>query len=163
MKRLYKKFVDLVENTKKALNTSIEEKTYTFNGIASYLGEYSRIKGLTNTTDINNLFETLWPHYSYVDIEVLEVIIEKFLIQEKMLKDMQTYKHHLEEFKQSTTLNKFKNAVEEALIPNPEVTSITYEVVIKLNHQWGKKTLENFKTLVNHMFYQRMTHIHVEE
>ena len=57
----------------------------------------------------------------------------------------------------------FKNAVEEALIPNPEVTSITCEVVIKLNHQWGKKTLENFKTLVNHMFHQRMTHIQVEE
>ena len=33
---------------------------------------------------------------------------------------MQTYRQHLEEFKQSTTLNKFKNAVEEALIPNPE-------------------------------------------
>ena len=165
MKSLYSKFVELVENTKQALNTSIEKKTYTFNGIASYLGEYFRIKGLTNTTDISNMFEALWPHYSYLDIEVLEVIIEnkKFLIEEKLLRDMQTYREHLEEFKQSTTLNKFKNAVEEALIPNPEVTSITCEVVIKLNRQWGKKTLENFKTLVNHMFHQRMTHIHVEE
>ena len=165
MKSLYSKFVELVENTKQALNTLIEKKTLTFNGIASYLGEYFRIKGLTNTTDTSNMFEALWPHYSYLDIEVLEVIIEnkKFLIEEKLLRDMQTYREHLEEFKQSTTLNKFKNAVEEALIPNPEVTSITCEVVIKLNRQWGKKTLENFKTLVNHMFHQRMTHIHVEE
>ena len=143
----------------------IENKTLTFIDIASYLGEYFRIKGLTNTTDMNNLFEALWPHYSYLDIEVLEVIIENedFLIEEKLLRDMQTYRQYLEEFKQSTTLNKFKNAVEEALIPNPEVTSIICEVVIKLNRQWGKKTLENFKTLVNHMFHQRMTHIHVEE
>ena len=143
----------------------IENKTLTFNGIASYLGEYFRIKGLTNATDMNNLFEALWPHYSYLDVEVLEVIIENedFLIEEKLLRDMQTYRQHLEEFKRSTTLNKFKNAVEEALIPNPEVTSITCDVVIKLNRQWGKKTLENFKTLVNHMFHQRMTHIRVEE
>ena len=164
MKSLYNTFVELVENTKQALNTLIEKKTLTFDGIASYLGEYFRIKGLTNATDMNNLFEALWPHYSYLDIEVLEVIIEnKIHIEEKLLKDMQTYRQNLEEFKRSTTLNKFKNAVEEALIPNPEVTSITCDVVIKLNRQWGKKTLENFKTLVNHMFHQRMTHIRVEE
>ena len=165
LKSLYSKFVKLVENTKQALNTLIKKKTHTFNGIASYLGEYFRIKGLTNTADISNMFETLWPRYSYLDIEVLEVIIENevFLIEKKLKRDMQTYREHLEEFKQSTTLNKFKNAVEEALIPNPEAPSITCEVVIKLNRQWGKKTLENFKTLVNHMFHQRMTHIHVEE
>ena len=133
-----------------------------------YLGEYFRIKGLTDTTDIHKLYEALWPHYSYLDVEVLDVIVknilnEDFIMEKNLQRDIQTYKQHLEEFKQSTTLNKFKNAVEEALIPHPEVTSITCEVVIKLNRQWGKKTLENFKTLVNHMFHQRMTHIRVEE
>ena len=90
LKSLYSKFVKLVENTKQALNILIEKKTHTFNGIASYLGEYFRIKGLTNTTDMNNMFETLWPYYSYLDIEVLEVIIEnkKILIEEKLLSDM---------------------------------------------------------------------------
>ena len=157
-------FVDLVSGTKLALDKLIENGTLAFIDIAAYLGEYFRIKGLTNTNDMNNLFDALWPHCSYLDIEVLEVIIEnkKFLIEEKLLNDMQTYKQHLEEFKHSTTLNKFKNAVKEALIPNPEVTSISCEVVIKVNRQWGKKTLENFKTLINHMFHQRMTHIRVE-
>ena len=133
MKRLYSKFVKLVENTKQALNTLIEKKTLTFNGIASYLGEYFRIKGLTNTTDMNNLFETLWPHYSYLDIEVLEVIIENedFLIKERLLWDMQTYRQHLEEFKQSTTLNKFKNAVEEALISLYQMNSNFLFYVLK--------------------------------
>ena len=165
MRSLYNKFVKLVENTKQALNKLIENRTHTFTDIASYLGEYFRVKGLTDATGIPKLFEALWPHYSYLDVEVLEVIIENedFLIEERLQRDMCSYKQFLEEFKHSTTLSKFKNAVEEALIPNPEVTSITCEVVIKVNRQWGKKTLENFKTLVNHMFHQRMTHIHVEE
>ena len=109
------------------------------------------------------MFKALWPYHCYLDVEVLEVIIksEDFLIKER-LQGLHIYKQNFEEFKQSTTLNKFKNAVEEALIPNGEVTSITFEVVIKLNHQWKKKTLENFKILVYHMLHQRMTHIHVE-
>ena len=76
---------------------------------------------------------------------------------------MSNYKQHLEEFKALTTLIEFKKAVEKALIPNPEVTMSTCEVVIKLKQEWGYKTLENFKTLVNHMFHQRMTHIRVDE
>ena len=160
---LYKKFVDLVKNTKLALNKLIKNGTLTLSDITDYLGEYFRVSELTNTTDIKELFEVLWPYYSYLDIEVSEVIIKQFLIEEELQREMQIYKQHLAEFKQSTTLNNFKDAVEEALIPTPKVTSIMCEVVIKVNHQWGKKSLENFKTLVNYMFHHRMTHIRVEQ
>ena len=165
LKELYNEFVKLVNNIKSALDKLIENETLRIIEISAYLGEYFRVRGLTDVTDIHKLFEGLWALYSYLDIEVLEVIVENedFQIEEKLQKDMKTYKHHLEEFKESTTLSEFKKAVEEAFIPNPQVTSTTREVVIKINRHWGKKTLENFKTLVNHMFHQRMTHIRVEE
>ena len=165
LKSLHKEYSDLVKNIKSALRKLIDNGTLELIDISDYLGEYFRIEGLTDATDIPKLFQRLWPYYSYLDVEVLEVIVdnEDFLINEKIQKDICSYKQHLQEFKQSTTLEKFKNAVTEALIPNPEVTSITCEVVIKLNREWGKKTLENFKTLVNYMFHQRMTHIRVEE
>ena len=165
LKELYNEFVKLVNNIKNALDKLIENGTLRIIEISDYLGEYFRVRGLTDATDIRTLFEGLWALYSYLDIEVLEVIVENedFQIEEKLEKDMKTYKEHLEEFKESTTLTEFKKAVEEAFIPNPEVTSTTREVVIKINRYWGKKTLENFKTLINHMFHQRMTHIHVEE
>ena len=165
LKSLHKEYNDLVKNIKSALRKVIDNGTLELIDISDYLGEYFRIEGLTDATDIPKLFQRLWPYYSYLDVEVLEVIVdnEDFLINEKIQKDICTYKQHLKEFKQSTTLEKFKNAVTEALIPNPEVTSITCEVVIKLNREWGKKTLENFKTLVNYMFHQRLTHIRVEE
>ena len=165
MKSLHKEYTDLVKNIKSALRKLIDNGTLELIDISDYLGEYFRIEGLTDATDIPKLFQRLWPYYSYIDVEVLEVIVDNddFLIHDKIQKDMCTYKQHLEEFKQSTTLDKFKNAIKEALIPNPEVTSITCEVVIKVNREWGKKTLENFKTLVNYMFHQRLTHIRVEE
>ena len=165
IKELYNEFVKLVNNIKSALDKLIENGTLRIIEISAYLGEYFRVRGLTDVTDIHKLFEGLWALYSYLDIEVLEVIVENedFQIEEKLQKDMKTYKEHLEEFKESTTLTEFKKAVEEAFIPNPQVTSTTREVVIKINRHWGKKTLENFKTLVNHMFHQRMTHIRVEE
>ena len=165
LESLQKEYTNLVKNIKSVLRKLIDNGTLELIDISDYLGEYYRIEGLTDATDIPRLFQQLWPYYSYLDVEVLEVIVnnEDFLINERIKKDMCTYKQHLKEFKQSTTLEKFKNAVTEALIPNPEVTSITCEVVIKLNREWGKKTLENFKTLVNYMFHQRMTHIRVEE
>ena len=165
LKSLHKEYNDLVKNIKSALRKLIDNGTLELIDISDYLGEYFRIEGLTDATDIPKLFQRLWPYYSYLDVEVLEVIVdnEDFLIDEKIQKDICTYKQHLQEFKQSTTLERFKNTVTEALIPNPEVTSITCEVVIKLNREWGKKTLENFKTLINYMFHQRMTHIRVEE
>ena len=165
LKNLHKEYTDLVKNIKTALHKLIDNGTLELIDISDYLGEYFRIEGLTDATDIPKLFQRLWPYYSYIDVEVLEVIVgnDDFLIHERLHKDMYTYKQHLEEFKQSTTLDKFKNAIKEALIPNSEVTSITCEVVIKVNREWGKKTLENFKTLVNYMFHQRLTHIRVEE
>ena len=164
LKSLYSEFINLVENIKRALIKLIENGTYTLIDIASYLGEYFRVEGLTSATDIHALFQGLWPHYSYLNCEVLEVITKNkdFHIQEKLQKDMCSYKQQLEQFKTSTTLNEFKNAV-EPFIPNPEVTAATCKVVIKLNRPWGKKTLENFETLVNHMFRQRMSHVRVEE
>ena len=156
MNHLYKKFVDLVNNTKLALNKLIKNGTLALIEITHYLGEYLGVRQLTNTTDISELFEVLWPYYSYLDIDVLELIIKHFHIEEELQGEMRIYRQHLVEFKQSTTLYNFKNAVEEALIPTPKV-------VIKVNRQWGKKSLENLKTLVNYMFPHRMTRIHVEE
>ena len=163
LKKLYREFLSLVENIKSELHEQIEKRTLQLIKIASYIGEYFRVKGLTRARDIHELFEDLWPHYNYLDCEVLEAIIENedFLLV-MLKKDMLAYKQHLKEFNTSTTLKEFKNAVEKALIPNPKVTATTCEVVIKVNQQWGKKTLENFKTLVNSMFHQRMTHIRVE-
>ena len=77
------------------------------------------------------------PNYSYVDIEVLEVIVENEKFQIRNFQDnINTYKQHLKEFITSMTLNKFKDAVEIALIPTTETNETTCEVVIKLVNEW---------------------------
>ena len=162
---LYNEFVDLVASLKSTLRKAVNNRTLEIIDITDYVSEYLRVKGWTHARDISELFEYLWPYYSYLDCGVLEAIINSkyFKLDKQLQEDMSSYKQHLEEFKALTTLIEFKEAVEEALIPNPEVTKSTCEVVIKLKQEWGNKTLENFKTLVNHMFHQRMTHIRVEE
>ena len=162
---LYNEFVDLVASLKSTLRKAVNNRTLEIIDITDYISEYLRVKGWTNARDISELFEYLWPYYSYIDCGVLEAIInsKRFKLDKQLQEDTSSYKQHLEEFKESTTLTEFKKAVEKAFIPNPQVTSTTREVVIKINLHWGKKTLENFKTLVNYMFHQRMTHIRVEE
>ena len=162
---LYNEFVDLVASLKSTLRKAVNNGTFETIDITDYVSEYLRVKGWTNARDISELFEYLWPYYSYIDCGVLEAIInsKRFKLDKQLQEDMSSYKQQLEDFKESTTLTEFKKAVEKAFIPNPQVTSTTREVVIKINRHWGKKTLENFKTLVNHMFHQRMAHIRVEE
>ena len=162
---LYNEFVDLVASLKSTLRKAVNNGTLEVIDLTDYISEYLRVKECTNARDISELFQYLWPYYSYLDCEVLEAIInsKRFKLDKQLQEDMSNYKQHLEEFKALTTLIEFKKAVEKALIPNPEVTMSTCEVVIKLKQEWGYKTLENFKTLINHMFHQRMTHIHVEE
>ena len=159
--KLYNEFVDLVTNIKNTLRKLITNGKDTLIGIAEYLGEYFRITGLTHAIDIQTLFEGLWSHYNYLNCNVLEKIIEHYQLDE-LKGDMFAYKQHLEEFKQSTTLDKFKKAVKEALIPNPEATATTCEVIIKINDRWRNTPLKTFEALVNHFFHERMNHIRVE-
>ena len=98
LKSLHKEYNDLVKNIKNALRKLIDNGTLELIDISDYLGEYFRIEGLTDATDIPNLFQQLWPYYSYLDVEVLEVIIDNddFLIDERIQNDICTYKQHLE-------------------------------------------------------------------
>ena len=141
---LYNEFVKLDTNIKIALIELTEGGTLEPIQIAMYIVEYFRREGLTLTdaTDIHKLFEALWPHYYYLDIEVLEVIVgnEEFQIT-KFQDNIRTYKQHLKEFITSTTLNELKDAVEIALIPTPEANETTCKVVIKLVNEWQKQKI----------------------
>ena len=160
---LHEEFVDLVDNVKNALHKLVENRTLELIQVASKVGEYSKVKGLTKVTNIYELFEELWPCYSYLNCEIIEFIVKKYLVEQAIQKDMDAYKKNLEIFTTSTSLTEFKEAVEKALIPKPKVTASTCEVVIKLNPQWGDKKMEIFETLVNHIFRHKMTHIHVDK
>ena len=52
IKELYNEFVKLVNNIKSALDKLIENGTLRIIEISAYLGEYFRVRGLTDVTDI---------------------------------------------------------------------------------------------------------------
>ena len=163
---LYREFVNLETDIRSALNDLTERGILQPIQIAEYIELYFRREELilTDATDIRKLFKALWPHYSYLDIEILEVIVEneKFQIT-KFQGNIHTYKQHLKEFKKSTTLNELKDAVEIALIPTPEPNETTCKVEIKLVDEWQKQKIEIFKLLIKYLFNHRMSHIHVKE
>jgi hypothetical protein len=82
---------------------------------------------------INELFDKIKPHYSFLDCKLIEEIVDEFLsanveIQAKLSQ----YMKKLEEFKKSSHLRHLKTAIEEALIPKQDITDTTCRVVIKL-------------------------------
>lgn len=163
---LYNEFVKLDTNIKIALIELTTRGTLEPIQIAMYIVSYFRREGLTLTdaTDIHKMFESLWPHYYYLDIEVLEVIVENDDFQiTKFQDDIRIYNEHLKEFITSRTLNEFKDAVDIALIPTPESNKTTCEVVIKLVDGWRKQKIAIFKLLIKYMFNQRMSNIRVKE
>ena len=76
------------------------------------------------------------------------------------------YLEELEVFDKSAELQHIQSAIEEALIPNHEITETTCKVEIKLQRRCGKITLDIFRKFINYLFPMMdnvFSHIYIKQ
>ena len=165
LQNLHSKFTSIIAKVRSHLADAIEDETHKLVDIALFVEEYTEGKGLTKLENIHELFNTIQPHYCFLNCELIEELVKQFLSGDVLQTELKEYLTELEIFSESSQLQYIKTAIEEALLPKQEVTEISCEVIIKLHGRCGQMTLKNFYKLINYLFPTKkhfLTHIHIE-
>ena len=99
---------------------------------------------------IRELFNRIQPHYSFMSYKTLQVIVLTF-VKKTMREHMEKYDQELTEWLESTTVQEFKEAVEEAAASTDPAPNHVL-VVLKLEGEWLKATLKNLWKLLEYLF-----------
>ena len=159
LKRLVNKFTSLVCKIVSHLEEMIKTNKCQLIDIARHikllpwLSEEKELDKLIKVTTIDELFVEIEPYYCFLsNCELIESIVNTFLSESDLQNELAKYLEELEAFDKSAELQHIQTAIEEALIPNHEMTKTTCKVEIKLQRRCGRMTLDIFRKLINYLF-----------
>ena len=165
LETLHFMFTSIIAKVRSRLAGAIKDGTHKLVDIALFVEEYTEGKGLTEIENIHKLFNTIQPHYCFLNCELIEKLVKRFLSRDLIQTELEEYSNKLEKFSESSQLQYIRTAIEEALLPKLDVTETSCEVIIKLHGRCGQMTLKNFYKLINYLFPTKkhfLTHIHIE-
>ena len=107
---------------------------------------------------IDEIFERMKPHYSFLDIESINDLMEAYPIDDTELQSrFDQYAEDLESFIDSAKLDDVMTAVKAAFIG--ETTKVDPKVILKLSGKWSDKTIRNLKKLTEYLFGEEAKHL----
>ena len=173
LKRLVNKFTSLVCKVVSHLEEMIKTNKCQLIDIARHikllpwLSEEKELDKLIKVTTIDELFVEIEPYYCFLsNCELIESIVNTFLSESDIQNELAKYLEELETFDKSAELQHIQTAIEEAFIPNHEMTETTCKVEIKLQRRCGKMTLDIFRKLMKYLFPMMnnvFSHIYIKQ
>ena len=116
---------------------------------------------------IDEVFDGLEEHYCFINYKILRIVVEKFIRNKATPSAIKDYDSQLNKWLESTTVQEFKAAVEIAATPVPTGPSPNQcPVVLRLQGEWMKITIKNFKRLLKYLFHKKssiLTNLIIEE
>ena len=163
IERLFNKFTDLVADVQKELRTATEKEPSLPLDITTFARDYVREKNLPMQDNIYDLFAILQVHYDFLNCELIDAIINKFLKGHQLQADMERYLEELDSFLDSPTLLDIKETIEEGLIATHNGTETTCKVVIRLTGRWGKISFKVFQDVIHFIISKELVaHIDIK-
>ena len=107
---------------------------------------------------IDEIFERMKPHYSFLDIESINDLMEAYPIDATELQSrFDQYAEDLDSFIDSAKLDDVITAINAAIIG--ETTKVDPKVILKLSGKWSDKTIRNLKKLTEYLFGEEAKHL----
>ena len=107
---------------------------------------------------IDEIFERIKPHYSFLDIESINNLMEAYPIDDTELQSrFDQYAEDLDSFIDSAKLDDVMTAIKAAFIG--ETTKVDPKVILKLSGKWSDKTIRNLKKLTEYLFGEEAKHL----
>ena len=160
IQKLHRSFTSLARDIHCKLDELVKSGKSSLPHITTYVQEaqVGGMKELTKVNTIDDLFSAIRPHNDYLDCELLEMIVEKYLDDD----DITKVKAHIDKvkiFKCTTPIRALKNKLQQYTnIPN--ISDKHLIVTIKLQADWGRVTLESIEKLVQNLLqYQHKVRI----
>ncbi|XP_019860958.1 PREDICTED: uncharacterized protein LOC109589295 [Amphimedon queenslandica] len=151
IKNLKGKFASFKTELLKRLSRHIKDGVIELIDIARFVGATTKVKGLATTASVDDLFDSIQDHFSYLNCEHIEIFVSDFLNDEdKDLKDkMKAYKRDLDNFEKTIKLKQLEKDLDNVRLTHSHSSC---KVVIKLVGEWENETLAKLKDFLKHYF-----------
>ena len=126
--------------------------TETENEISSRdIKRFSQVHMTKEVTTVEELFDQLKPFF-FLDYALLEKIIKVLLKQnQSAINEIDDYIQQLEQFKKSTTLQKFIEKIETAQNASPQTCTVT----LQLSGSWLDRTISDLEKLLEELSHNK--------
>ena len=152
---LYDQFSDLVTDLRNQFEELILEGKIKLIQVIRQAAEYLRrsVKSL-QADDIDELFDSLQPHYDFLNCSLLRKLTNKFLAHDELQFSLSQYIDDMDNLLESSQLKHIRSTIKERLsfLSAPTTNEHTVLVVFELHSRWEEMTLENFKRVLSHYF-----------
>ena len=106
--------------------------------------------------DVDELFDSLQPHYDFFSCSVLKHLTDTYLSNALQI-ELTQYIDSVDKFSESSQLKHIRSTIKEKLssLPaaaSPTTSNQTKPVVIKLNDRWEEMTISKLKAVLKHYF-----------
>ena len=156
IERLHKNYCELHFNAIKELRRFCEEKKDNLLDIATYakLLTSADVK-LTDSTDINDLFDKLNPYYDFIDYDIVKDIVTKFLPESTIVDDIVKHVEDTEKFKESQPISTLIDDLEKVMIHTHRNSDTHYvPITMKISRKWKDKHIKSLGILIDHLLPQ---------
>ena len=112
--------------------------------------------------DVDELFDSLQPHYDFFSCGVLKHLTDTYLSNAQT--ELTQYIDSVDKFSESSQLKHIRSTIKEKLpsLPaaaSPTTSNQTKPVVIQLNNRWDEMTLNKFKRVLQYYFGHKLADI----
>ena len=110
---------------------------------------------------IDEIFERMKPHYSFLDIDPINDLIEAYPIDDTSLDSkFDEYAEDLDNFIESAKLDDVMTTIEAAIIG--ENTKVDPKIILKLSGKWSQRTIGNLRKLARYLFGEEAKHLTIK-
>lgn len=106
--------------------------------------------------DINDIFSTITPHFDFLNVSLLDSLVNQFIPGNDVQAELVQYMKSLDEFSESSKLKDVREAIRNKLSSTMPISGTsahqTKPIVIKLAQRWEEMTLKNLKKVLHHYF-----------
>ena len=111
---------------------------------------------------VDEIFERMKPHYSFLDIDPINDLIEAYPIDDTSLaSNFNEYTEELDSFIESARLDDVMTTIEAAIIG--ETTKVDPKVILKLSGKWSERTIGNLRKLTEYLFGEEAKYLTIKK
>ena len=160
---LNSRFASLDSKVRGEIETLVTNGETELKAIARSAAAYLSIKvSSLKYGDVDELFDSLQPHYNFFSCGVLKHLTDTYLSHAQT--ELTQYIDSVDEFSESSQLKHIRSTIKEKLssLPaaaSPTTNNQTKSFIIKLNDRWEEITFKNFKRVVQYYFGQEIADI----
>ena len=153
---LNSRFASLDSNIRDKFEELVEKGKVKLKAVARSAAAYLSIKvSSLKYGDVDELFDSLQPHYDFFSCGVLKHLTDTYLSNAQT--ELTQYIDSVDKFSESSQLKHIRSTIKEKLssLPaaaSPSTSNQTKPVVIKLNDRWEEMTISKLKTVLKHYF-----------